>query len=198
MNAKALILPAMVSGRGSSSEPRRKLMSPRANSEGDICLTCGLCCSGGLFDHLDLQPVEIDPIVALGAKLYPGEPPRIAFPCALLCGKACTVYDNRPAKCRKYRCELLFHREDGSLSDAEALRLIAQALDLVTAVETLLPAGQTVPEARRALQTDPEFWRKELGADQAHALKLVMAMAALNLHLDRHFRSEDQRLIRPD
>ena len=170
-------------------------MSPRANNEGDICLTCGLCCSGGLFDHVDLQPGEIDPIVALGAKLYPGEPPRIAFPCALLCGKACTVYDNRPAMCRKYRCELLFRRENGGISDSEALGLIKQALHLVAAVEALLPEGQTVSDARRRLQDDPEFWRKETGAEQQRALRFVMTMAALSLHLDRHFRSEDQRLI---
>ena len=136
--------------------------------------------------------------MALGARLFPSAKPRIAFPCTLLNGKACTAYGNRPAVCRTYRCELLLRRERGGISDNEALQHITRALDLVTAAEKLLPAGQTISEARRRLQDDPEYWRKQPGAKQAGALKLIMAMAALNLHLDRHFRSSEQRLIRKD
>ena len=198
MSAKASTSPAMVSGRGNSNDPRHDLMAPVSQSEGDLCLTCGLCCSGALFDHGDLQAGEIAPLVALGARLCPGETPRLAFPCALLSGKACTAYDHRPAVCSNYRCELLIRRERGLIDNSEALQLIQQALDLATAVEAQLPAGQSIAEVRRKLQAEPEFWREESGADQTRALNLVMAMAALNLHLDRHFRSSEQRLIRQD
>jgi Fe-S-cluster containining protein len=171
-------------------------MAQAAESEGNLCLACGLCCSGAIFDHADLQPGEIDPIVALGATLYPGMKPRMAFPCTLLCGKACTVYEQRPAACREYRCQLLIHHKRGGLSDSDAMQLITQALDLVGVVEALLPADQTIADVRRKLQMDPDFWRTETGAEKMRALDLIMAVAALNLHLDRHFRSKEQRLIR--
>ena len=96
-------------------------MALDGQSEGDLCLTCGLCCSGALFDHGDLQPGEIGPLIALGAKLCSGDTPRLAFPCALLSGKACSAYDHRPTVCSNYRCELLIRRERGLIDNSEAL-----------------------------------------------------------------------------
>lgn len=126
--------------------------------------------------------------------MWPGETPAIAFPCQLLDGTCCTIYAERPGACRRFRCEVLKHFDGGELDGAEAMAMIETARQLDQAVRELLPVGQSVAEARRTWQEDPEQWRSLAGPDRIEAARLAMALTALNLHLDRHFRSGKKKL----
>lgn len=126
--------------------------------------------------------------------MWPGDTPAIAFPCPLLNGACCTIYSARPGVCRRFRCEVLKDFDGGDIEGSEAMDLIETARQLDDAVRELLPAGQSVAEARRNWREDPELWRSLAGAGRIEAARLAMALTALNLHLDRHFRSDKKKL----
>lgn len=145
---------------------------------------------------MKLNLLETEPFAARGVKVGDTAPVKIPFPCPVLSGTCCTIYQDRPQICRDYRCEVLDGLSSGKLDQPAALSLIETARELESAVEALLPPGQSIVEARCAWQADPQFWQALPVEERDAALKLVMAMAALNLHLDRHFRSEKKRVIR--
>lgn len=168
------------------------------SEEGALCIACGMCCSGTIFDSINLDPTETKLMAARGGSLADEGPTAIPFPCPMLEGTCCTIYASRPKLCRSYRCEVLNGLRADKLDHRAALDLIETARKLEGAVLTLLPPDQTIVQARRAWQADPQFWRALPESEREAALRLVMALAALNLHLDRHFRSELKRVIRRD
>lgn len=68
----------------------------------ELCLSCGLCCDGSLFQLVKLQPGESDPRL----RLVP-EHEAFAQPCSCFAAGACAIYEQRPAACRDFRCRLL-------------------------------------------------------------------------------------------
>jgi len=99
--------------------------------EQEICVGCGFCCDGTLFDKAVLQPGEMEN----------GElPPRIAenyfktdkgewfsLPCHYFNGK-CSIYKEKKAHvCSAYRCKLLHKFSWGKISKQQALQIITDS-----------------------------------------------------------------------
>ena len=80
------------------------------NSGEHLCLACGLCCDGTLFDNVQLGPRDdAKHLRALGlpVAVTRGRAAVTFFrqPCAALCAdRTCRVYADRPGQCRAFEC----------------------------------------------------------------------------------------------
>jgi hypothetical protein len=94
--------------------------------EQEICLACGFCCDGTLFDNARLQPGEWGTLPELIEANYlkSGEKEYFRLPCPYFNGK-CTIYNKKKAGiCSLYRCQLLTDIANKSISQDEALNII--------------------------------------------------------------------------
>jgi hypothetical protein len=93
---------------------------------------------------VELRPGELDPIEALGVKVFRSDPNEKGFsqPCPLWKGE-CTIYHtpDYPHSCRAYNCKLLKDVITEKRSLPEALALTGQAKEMIHEVEILLPAS---------------------------------------------------------
>ncbi|HXD01841.1 MAG TPA: YkgJ family cysteine cluster protein [Novosphingobium sp.] len=161
--------------------------------ESEICLQCGLCCTGAIFDYAPLTAAEL-PFLVSGKFARWQDKAGFAFPCSQLDGACCTSYHDRPSVCRRYRCEVLVRLADGRLTRDDAARQVGRAGQLVnSALAAARDRSATIGELRRAFQSGQDGWA-EAGPDERAALApLRLALAALERHLDGHFRRPHQR-----
>jgi len=95
-----------------------------------LCVSCGLCCSGGIFDHGSLTDGEARLMAAKGNTVFTkdgSEGEAIRFPCNCLVNNTCTIYRERPQVCRDFRCSLLKRTTNGSIAFDKALEIVERA-----------------------------------------------------------------------
>ncbi|MBC5765301.1 hypothetical protein H8R02_12610 [Ramlibacter sp. GTP1] len=114
-----------------------------------------------------------------------GEWFRAPLPCAAWARSGCTVYDVRPEVCVKFRCALLKAVDAGSVAEAEALATVAQAHRLTAAVNEGLQAAFPGSGESREKQLRDAAATSE---GRARHVQLLLDKAALEVHLQRHFR----------
>src|SRR5882672_5046967 len=94
-----------------------------------LCLACGLCCDGTLFDLVKLERGDdAGKLKALGlpVSLSRGKLPVARFPqpCSALCaGRTCRIYANRAGQCRPLECQVFKDGKAGGITFAAALPL---------------------------------------------------------------------------
>lgn len=98
-----------------------------------LCLACGLCCDGTLFDNVRLgadDDAKKLKTLGLPVTLSRAQTPVIFFrqPCAALCAdRSCRLYADRPSQCRTFECGVFKDAQAGRIESAAALRLVRQA-----------------------------------------------------------------------
>lgn len=103
------------------------------NSGEQLCLACGLCCDGTLFDNVQLgRGDDAKKMKALGLPVTVSRAPTpVAFfrqPCTASCSdRTCRVYADRPVQCRTFECGVFKDAQAGRIPFADALRLVKQA-----------------------------------------------------------------------
>jgi hypothetical protein len=170
-----------------------------------LCLSCGLCCSGPIFNFVPVLPHDdVASLEAGGITVsISGGKHRFDQPCPAHDGAACRIYANRPAACRQYRCDLLSGVEDGRIDSGEALRLVGEAVrlnrQLTRAIEEIAP-GDCSPKSRAGLprqfserleQTSEPETRRRLGS-------IVVQILALDEFVRRHFGASALQSSEPD
>jgi hypothetical protein len=105
-------------------------VSPQEEQE--ICITCGFCCDGTLFNKAVLKPGERgnlpEKIEKRCSKVDDEE--FFLLPCTYFSGK-CNIYDQKkPIVCSKFRCQLLKKFSAGAITQAQAIQIVANALTL--------------------------------------------------------------------
>lgn len=104
-----------------------------------LCLACGLCCDGTVFEHVDLGRDE----AAAAARHLPvvGSPrPRFHQPCPRWSrDDGCTIYAERPMPCARYRCRTLERLDAGTIALEDALARVEQAHTLANRAWAQLP-----------------------------------------------------------
>jgi len=113
----------------------------KLNDEQKVCIKCGLCCDGTLFDHALLDKGEKPNLPKLMQQQYFKTDKKEAFrlPCPYF-DKKCTIYRQQKAHvCSSFRCELLkeFSKSNISLKDAQnvvenAITLRSEIFELYT------------------------------------------------------------------
>ena len=170
--------------------PQSSLPAEAANGS-ELCLSCGLCCSGALYSHAKIDPDEIDHARRLGLPVEPfSERFRFRLPCPLHRDDACSIYEaRRPQVCYAYQCDLLKNYRIGTISRESGLRIVRRARDLQAAVVAKMPAGCSFNELSQMLARDWDSGSGPLGSiemRQAHA-GFFLALASMRLYLLKHF-----------
>jgi hypothetical protein len=109
-----------------------------------LCLACGLCCDGTLFDGVKLEPGDDAtrlnalglPVACTRSKVPVARFPQ---PCAALGADcACRCYADRPRQCRIFECGVFKDAQAGRITFPAALRLVNQARRRAGKVHRLL------------------------------------------------------------
>ena len=97
-----------------------------------LCLECGLCCNGVLFADVRSEPGDRSP-------LFAGRT-RVTQPCPAFQRGDCTcsIYRERPRRCRQFECRQLLGTKAGEITVEAARRRIAKARRLAAKVEKML------------------------------------------------------------
>ena len=109
-----------------------------------LCLACGLCCDGTLFDGVQLGPGDdAKKLKALGLPVAVSRAKvpvaRFPQPCSALCAdRTCRVYADRPSQCRVFECGVFKEAKAGRITFTAALRLVKQARRRADHVRRLL------------------------------------------------------------
>src|SRR5262252_3993404 len=111
------------------------------NGVEQLCPNCGLCCDSTLFADVELRAADdARQLEKLGLTLFQKTKTKTAFvqPCACFDGKFCTIYADRPKRCRLFECGLLKRVKAGEMTSDAALKKIAAAKKQVEVVRVLL------------------------------------------------------------
>ncbi len=163
----------------------------------DICLLCGLCCSGVIFADVKLQP-EDDAAQLHSFGLPVAVPdtlsarPRFSQPCAALDGCRCRIYAHRPKHCRDFVCVLLGQIKANRIESGAALRIVRTARERADKVRRLLrlvgDTDETAPLSRRFRRTARRLQKADLDEDTSlNYSHLTLAVHDLNLLLREAF-----------
>ncbi len=114
------------------------------NIDEQLCLACGLCCDGALFDNVELGAG--DDGQKLKAQGLPVAVTRgrtaVTFlrqSCVALCAdRKCRVYADRPGQCRAFECGVFKDAQAGRITGAVALRQVKSARKKADVIRRLL------------------------------------------------------------
>jgi Fe-S-cluster containining protein len=98
-----------------------------------LCLQCGMCCNGALFADVRPEPGDRSPLFAEGRCRVPQPCPAFT---AATC--ACSIYPERPMRCRKFECRQLLGVRNGTTTIEKAVRQVFIARGLAAEIEKLL------------------------------------------------------------
>ena len=115
-------------------------MSKPTDAVFQLCPNCGLCCNGVLFADVELRAGDdAGRLAELGLSLTKKDS-KLAFsqPCGCFDGKFCTIYADRPKRCRTFECGLLKRVEANAMTANAALKKISTAKIQAEKVRELL------------------------------------------------------------
>jgi len=113
-----------------------------------LCSNCGMCCDGTLFHSVVLQPTDSPrTLSSLGLSLK-RKPGLTTFrqPCSAHQNNQCTIYENRPQRCRLFNCQQLLRVATGEITQSVAQETIAS---------TRKKINQVVERIERLTETNP-------------------------------------------
>ena len=111
------------------------------SSESEICLACGFCCDGTLFDRVAAGPGETAEsfitVALTSIDVSAGGKGGFRLPCPHFTA-VCAIYASRPSVCRSFRCRLLRSVKEGKYSVTEALQIVCETKALRDALLPVL------------------------------------------------------------
>ncbi|MDQ8185375.1 YkgJ family cysteine cluster protein [Pelagicoccus sp. SDUM812002] len=168
------------------------------NAAEKLCLSCGMCCDGSLFDNVRLggdEDPEYFKTLGLPVKRSRAKLP-IAFvrqPCPALCGDCtCRIYEDRPHQCRSFECGVFKDASSGKITYESAHRSVVTGRRKAEKVKQLL---RMLGETEDTLSVGARFRRVQrqvsaggLDADAGeHFAALGLAMHKLDLFAHQKF-----------
>ncbi len=173
-------------------------------SESEICIDCGFCCDGTLFDHALAGPGDTpESLITIGlAPIDDSLVDKSGFqlPCPHFTG-LCSIYASpRPWACGAFRCRLLRSFANGMYTATQARQIVREAKAMREALLPVLDAmyADAVAVADRAdtpgkslisrLRTViPILFRPEAARQREKYGKLLLTAMHLASHLTNHF-----------
>ena len=158
-----------------------------------LCVRCGLCCDGTLFNRGRILPEDDPAQLAANGFILISTARRTGFlqPCLHHQQGICTIYrQRRPQVCHTFRCALLRRFDAGELSLEAVQARIERALALAGRIQAQLPAQSK--HERQSLKQRMAVWQQaqaSAGVDMRGAFApLLLDFASLQRLLDQHFR----------
>lgn len=161
-------------------------MNSNSNEEQSICIRCGFCCDGTLFDRAHVKEKEIvHPTLTHLVHEFEGDT-YFKLPCPNFDTK-CTIYcDNKPKICSSFRCKILREVEKEMLNRKEADHIIdevkKQRAEIFSLYEELTQKQATSIRAIHMEVLDQKDKRLEL---------LKIKCTLLSILLVKHFKTND-------
>lgn len=82
-----------------------------------------MCCTGDLALYVGITLKEREAAKKIGLRVLQGQP-FFELPCVKLVDNCCTIYDERPGRCRLFVCKLLAtHEKDGRTLDESLAKI---------------------------------------------------------------------------
>lgn len=159
--------------------------------ESRLCLSCGLCCDGTLYEDAKIREDEVADVERIGLKTGRNAEGHATFlfACSYLDGACCSRYDQwRPSVCGKYFCRVQEKARRNELAEDQAFERIAKARRLAADVKAALPAGMPIVEARH-LFARLAARQPDLSPEEA---QFVVKMFVLERFLDAEFRKPNK------
>src|SRR3954452_24978868 len=102
-----------------------------------LCAACRLCCNGVMFHTVRLQPNDSPrELAALGLKLKRRKQQDwLLQPCPAHQDGQCSIYAQRPERCRLFECKQLQRVKTGEITEAMALEKIREVQRLTAQLE---------------------------------------------------------------
>ena len=161
-----------------------------------LCQSCGLCCSGTLYNGVALDEEDARRLAPKRLPLLQlGEHTVMELGCTCLQGTRCGIYEDRPRLCAEYRCKLLRNVEKGKVGLDDARGRVERVRNKVAELRTMLPpeladrrVRDAVLEHERGATNSPAEWRR----DNA---EMLLLLGELTILCRRDF---DPRFGRPE
>jgi Fe-S-cluster containining protein len=164
-----------------------------------LCLACGLCCTGFLHPNAILQIDETQQADELGLTWYAQETGLVFdLPCPCFREGRCSVYPNRPKVCGEYRCRLLRKYLSGAIELDVGLAVVREAKKRIDALRRLMG---TEDSSKRLWEQVSEFLKRGAASSgseaerRAHA-EFLLELLALRTHR-RRFEAPNPSDARP-
>ena len=105
-----------------------------------LCGSCGLCCNGVLFHLVRLQTGDlISELAGLGLKIKRKKGrDQFSQPCPAYQNNHCTIYLQRPTRCRRFECRQLQGVIAGEIREEGAMTKIQEVQERVQRIERLM------------------------------------------------------------
>ena len=160
-----------------------------------LCQACGLCCDGTLFHTVRLQPGDsAQELKAHGILIhYKKRHDFFEQPCSCFNHKSCSIYADRPTRCRLFECQQLKRLASGEIKEEAVLDKIAKAHQKIELCKNLLQlSGKSNPKKPLAKQyqqiiADPVLAHEETEKIELRQ-QLETAFQELDFFLDEEFR----------
>lgn len=169
--------------------------SPLEGGTGDIaqasqlCMDCGLCCTGVVHDAGVLDADEVAPAAELGLALLPASiRAGWSFPCAALQGTLCGIFGRRPRCCSRYKCQVLVEMLDGTLPVDEAVARTRHAMQLFADMLAVRPDYLSIYDTK--VMAKNGLWTPALR-------DVAIKATALQRYVDRYFRKPNEEKLLP-
>lgn len=119
----------------------------------ELCLSCGLCCKGIIFNRAALKPDELKFAKGTGLNYFTERKGKYAFrlPCHLYRNGRCSAYLNRLDACKRYQCKLLKRLMKGEIDIEESRMIILQAKSLMSLIDKQIDDTETSTDFRQKI-----------------------------------------------
>ena len=165
--------------------------TPSDAGDKNICVSCGLCCSGVLFDRARAAPNETAALAGAGLEVTVGTGEKLEFrlPCPQLHEKRCSIYERRFDICRTFVCRLLAAVQARSMPLIRAKELVEEAHKITERIAAVDPELRHARARINLLRSGPS-------RDRSKA-RLFLDVYALERLFDRHFRKRPLKAEQP-
>lgn len=159
-----------------------------------LCLACGMCCNGVLFQIVRLQAEDsARDLEKLGMALSRKKTePYFNQPCRFLDNCTCQIYTQRPSRCRQFECRQIVALAGGDTTEAEVGEVIQAIHRQVGRVTELLGEQELPPESGGRplplIERCRDALRRGNEDDAARLAELEREARALNAMLNQHLR----------
>lgn len=152
------------------------------NSNGSVCLDCGMCCNGTFLDYAPVTEAEAKVLESRGlpVNLIEGLGLRIKLPCRKF-ESCCTIYADRPAVCRSFRCRLLKSIDKGKIETGNALQRIQLLKALKAELEQVIPDRKEISYFREVRNFLIEIEKGSPELRKENARVLILGTRFMNL-----------------
>lgn len=119
-----------------------------------LCSACGMCCDGTLFDLVKIQSTDSVKTLKLHGLRIKEKRGETFFdqPCPTHEAGCCSIYQDRPQRCRLFNCQQLQRVESGEIDEVQAHEKIQETRDRIEKILSHLTAlGST--NSKRSLMT---------------------------------------------